>query len=78
MPEILSTTIKPKSYLVTIAMSNTVFEFEGPRMTDAYTDSQGPDGRVQILDYGVALWGPDRTRTVYPWHTVLQIEEMFR
>lgn len=35
--------------------------------------------RVQILDYGVALWGHARSdsRTVIPWARVLQIEEVF-
>ncbi len=76
MPEILHDEIKPTHYLVTIAASNMVFEFEGPRMAFRYGEEH--EGHVQVLPYGVALWGAGRERTVYPWHTVLQIEESFR
>ncbi len=77
MPEILSLTIQPTHYVVTIEQFGRTFEFEGPRFTGSYQDSQFPEGRVQILDYGIALWGTGRVRTVYPWSTVQQIEEVF-
>jgi hypothetical protein len=75
MPEILHEDIKPTHYLVTVANGHAPIEFEGPRMTFRYGEDHF--GHIQVLPYGVAVWGVDRTRHVYPWHEVIRIEERF-
>jgi hypothetical protein len=76
MPEILHDEIKPTHYLVTVANGRVPFEFEGPRMAFRYGEEH--EGHIQVLSYGVALWGAGRERTVYPWHEIIRIEEKFR
>jgi hypothetical protein len=43
----------------------------------AFRYGEEHEGHIQVLSYGVALWGAGRERTVYPWHEVIRIEEKF-
>lgn len=77
MPAILNSSSVPVSYVVYLRVRNGVMggteivKVEGPN-----AKSTIKDGDIQIMEEGVGVW-KGRTRTLYPWHRIAQVEEVF-
>jgi hypothetical protein len=63
----------PISYLVTLdrGEKTPVAIIEGPNAKSA-----PKDGDIQVMEEGIGVWN-GRVRTLYPWHRIVEVREIF-
>jgi hypothetical protein len=73
MPAALNShTSTPISYIVTLDMGGMPGAIiEGPNAKSA-----PKDGDIQVMEEGIGVWS-GRIRTLYPWHRIVEVREVF-